>query len=106
MSGRVSRSSFPVVLVCLASAAVDCERRIRQACTATGQRCAWFRFPRAGHASFADRPSLLRPIGPLAVLVGDDGRIPARVRRLVLEFIAAPSGRREAPPMAEVIYST
>lgn len=86
-------------------AAVDYEQRIRRACAATEQRCAWFRFPRAGHASFTDLPYLLRPVGPLAALVGRDRRVPARVRRLVLEFIAAPSARRPAPPMAEVIYS-
>ncbi len=83
--------------------AMDYERRIRRACRATRQRCEWFRFPRAGHASFTDLPYLLRPVGPMEVLVGRDRSVPAQMRRLVREFIEAPLEPSKPPPTAEVI---
>lgn len=80
----------------------DYSERITRAIEKSPDEALWLRVPGAGHATFTDGPFLLRPVGPLRILLGT--REAARTsRRLVSAFATDPQSIPQLPSDIEVL---
>ncbi|MEL6342178.1 MAG: alpha/beta fold hydrolase [Myxococcota bacterium] len=84
----------------------DYTERINNAIRAASAPTTWLRFPNAGHATFTDAPYLMRPLGPLAQLIGDDPDLPAAIHQVVMAFVRDPGRPPTIPAAAHAVLTT